>query len=290
MVAVVECSSQYTQLCDLRYYGRYIPAWPKGQLHDVPKGNVCVFLWLFSSLSFLLYFFTYLLGYLSRGRYCGRKFQVVHLMIASSFSLSLEKKSQDFLSLDNSSSFSLPSLWKTRKKSSFNNLFFFFLELEKLDFTTKWSKSFRHCRPVRTCIKLMAWWAFIISKTKSLVAEVLILRVIRKSTDSYMAGYFKNKNNRKQKSKMDRTWSLWGEEEIVKEPRWLLHGRRTPLLRSPVLMPSHIFKKKRAALKEEEKRPGTKCLVNVISPSYKKTCAVIAQELGSLLVMWVEQR
>ena len=68
---------------------------------------------------------------------------------------------------------------------------------------------------------------------------------------------------------MDRTWSLWGEEEIVKDPRWLLHGRRTPLLRSPVLMPSHIFKK-RAALKEEEKRLGTKCLVKVISPSYKK--------------------
>jgi hypothetical protein len=46
------------------------------------------------------------------------------------------------------------------------------------------------------------------------------------------------------------------------------------------------LKKKRAALKEEEKRLGTKCLVKVISPSYKKkTCAVIAQELGSLLVM-----
>jgi hypothetical protein len=30
------------------------------------------------------------------------------------------------------------------------------------------------------------------------------------------------------------------------------------------------LKKKRAALKEEEKRPGTKCLVKVISPSYKK--------------------
>ena len=34
-------------------------------------------------------------------------------------------------------------------------------------------------------------------------------------------------------------------------------------------MPSHIFKK-RAALKEEEKRLGTKCLVKVISPNYKK--------------------
>lgn len=158
---------------------------------------------------FIFFLLTYLLGYLSRGRYCGRKFQVVHLMIASSFSLSLSKKekSQDFLSLDNSSSFSLPSLWKKKnKKEKFiQQSFFFFLELEKLDFTTKWSKSFRNCRPVWTCLrvlKLMAWWAFIISKTKSLVAEVLILRVIRKSTDSYMAGYFKNKNNRKKKSKI----------------------------------------------------------------------------------------
>ena len=53
------------------------------------------------------------------------------------------------------------------------------------------------------------------------MAEVLF-RVIRKSTDSYMAGYFKNKNNRKKRKKI----SQWTGRDLYegKKKLWKTQG------------------------------------------------------------------
>jgi hypothetical protein len=111
---------------------------------------------------FIFFLLTYLLGYLSRGRYCGRKFQVVHLMIASSFSLSLSRKKKNprtfFLSTTPPPFlFHLCEKKKKQERKVHSTIFFFLPRIRKIRFHDQVVKIFSQLSSrsnLFTCVKV----------------------------------------------------------------------------------------------------------------------------------------
>ena len=167
--------------------------WPQQRdrkVNSMCKGT-CLFMIIFLSLSLS-----------RRRRTAGRKYQVVHLMPHPLFLLhQLLHSPAPPLSIHND--FVVVEIHKL--------VFFFFFSFTFTWRRESWDKERTWWSNRRTDLwttTLMAWWAVITIHTQP-------ASVIRKSTDSYTAGY---KSRRR---------SLWGE------PRWLLKKRKTRL-RSPV--------------------------------------------------------